>query len=92
MVPVPLIGRLTGAAMLAAGVAITVVFGGGLLVFLWEEVAAGMRGSPRPANLMGLLLMGPIVGVAPALLGLVLVRRGWRRWRLPLTAETHDEP
>ena len=79
MIPALLLQRLTGAAMIAAGLAIAVVFGGGLIIYLWTEIAAMLRGAGRPAGMMSALLMGPIVGVAPALLGLVLVRMGWRR-------------
>ena len=77
--------QLLGALMVAAGAAITVVFGGGLVLFLWMDIADLMRGSADATRLMSTLLVGPIVGGAPALLGLVLVRKGWRRWRLPAT-------
>lgn len=75
------VDKLAGALMMAAGAAITVVFGGGLVLFLWLDIAALMRGAPDVTRLMSTLLVGPIVGGAPALLGLVLARMGWRRWR-----------
>ncbi|WP_293682191.1 hypothetical protein [uncultured Phenylobacterium sp.] len=92
MIPVSLTQRLIGVAMITAGAAIAVVFGGGLLLFLWEEIAAGIRGSPRPMNLMSILLIGPLVGVAPALLGVALARRGWQRCRPQSLAEPEDAP
>jgi hypothetical protein len=75
------IRRLLGILMMAAGLAITVVFGGGLAIFLWVDLARLADGSVNVGRLMSTLLVGPIVGGAPALLGLVLAQKGWRRWR-----------
>ena len=86
----PAVRKLFAVLMMAAGVTITVVFGGGLVLFLWMDIADLMRGSADATRLMSTLLVGPIVGGAPALLGLALVRMGWRRWR-PLT-DIGDEP
>ncbi|HEX7948341.1 MAG TPA: hypothetical protein VF495_26990 [Phenylobacterium sp.] len=73
--------QLVGVAMIATGVAIAVVFGGGLVLFLWTDVANVMRGSAQNLSLMQTVVVGPIVGGVPALLGVVLARRGWRRLR-----------
>ena len=75
--------RLVGVGMIAAGAAIVVVFGGGLVLFLWTVVANLMRGAPQNMSRMQTVLVGPIVGGVPALLGVVLARQGWRRLRPP---------
>jgi hypothetical protein len=75
------VNPLVGVGMIAAGLAIAVVFGGGLVLFLWTDVANLMRGAPHSMSLMQTVLVGPIVGGVPALLGLVLARRGWQRLR-----------
>lgn len=73
--------------MIIAGAAIALVFAGGLLVFLWADAGALMRGTANTPRLMSMILVGPIVGLAPALLGLALARRGWRRFRGKLSPE-----
>ena len=78
--------QLVGVAMIAAGGAIAVVFGGGLVLFLWTDVAELMAGAPQSLSLMQTVLVGPIVGGVPALLGLVLAHRGWR-WLRPLPVD-----
>ena len=84
---------IVGSLMMAAGAAIALVFGGGLVAFLVTDIGDVIRGTPNVGRLMTTLLVGPIVGGAPALLGLVLVRMGWRRIRPPSTAleESWDE-
>ena len=87
--------RLVGVAMIAAGVAITLLFGGGLVLFLWMDVANLMRGSPQNLSLVQTVVVGPIVGGVPALLGVVLARQGWRRLRPqpePPADEFEDAP
>lgn len=81
--------RLLGLLMIVAGAAIAVVFAGGLVVFAWVEVANLIAGSANPNRFLSVVLMGPIVGLAPALLGLVLARNGWRRLR-PLRETEED--
>lgn len=76
--------KLLGALMLAAGAAIALVFGGGAIAILLHQFGLVMQGRPQVAGLMETLLVAPIVGGAPALLGLVLVRMGWRRIRPPV--------
>ena len=66
---------------IAAGAVIAVVFAGGLAVVLWFEVSDLIAGTSNGARLMSTLLIGPMVGLAPALLGLALAQRGWRRLR-----------
>lgn len=84
--------QLIGVAMMLAGAAITVMFGGGLVLFLWSDIQNLMRGSPQNMSLMQTVLVGPIVGGVPALLGLVLMRRGWRRLRPSLRTPTSETP
>jgi hypothetical protein len=44
-------------------------------------VASLTRGSAQNLSLMQTVVVGPIVGGVPALLGVVLARQGWRRLR-----------
>lgn len=77
-----------GGVMVLAGLAITTVFGGGAIAILAQQVALVVDGRPKVGALMEVLLVAPLVGGAPALLGLVLARNGWRRIRpLPETPE-----
>lgn len=77
-----------GAIMMAVGLAIALVFGGGAIAILLQQFALVMQGRPQVAGLMETLLVAPIVGGAPALLGLVLARMGWRRIRPPAEPPT----
>lgn len=81
---------ILGGVLMAAGLAIAVVFGGGLIAFLWVDLAKLADGTVDAGRLISTLLVGPIVGGAPALLGVVLVRKGWRRW-YPVAADPGDD-
>ena len=67
--------------MMLAGAVIAGVFGGGLALFLWVDTRTLMQGATNATHLMTTVLIGPIVGLAPALLGVVLAQKGWRRLR-----------
>jgi hypothetical protein len=75
--------QVIGGLMMLFGAAITAVFGGGAIAVLVHQFALVMQGRPQVGGLMEALLVAPIVGGAPALLGLVLARMGWRRIHPP---------
>lgn len=85
-----LASRIAGLLMIAAGIATFAAFGGGLVSVVAHQATALMQKRAEVGGLMTTLLVAPIVGVAPALLGLVLARNGWRRLRSP--TEAGDEP
>ena len=76
---------LIGGVMILFGGGIALLFGGGAIAILLHEFGLVVEGRPQVGGLMEALLVAPIVGGAPALLGLVLARMGWRRIR-PLEA------
>ncbi|WP_293904585.1 hypothetical protein [Phenylobacterium sp.] len=80
--------RLRGAGMMAAGAAIAAVFGGGTAVFLWRSFANALSGA-HFGDVMTTVIVAPLVGGVPALLGVVLAQMGWRRFR---GSATHDAP
>jgi len=80
---------IAGVLMIVAGLAITAVFGGGAIAILAQQITLAVQGRPHVGGLMEALLVAPIVGGAPALLGLVLARMGWRRIRPPLAPTDH---
>jgi hypothetical protein len=75
--------QVIGGLMMLFGAAITAVFGGGAIAILVHQFTLVMQGRPQVGGLMEALLVAPSVGGAPALLGLVLARKGWRRIRPP---------
>jgi hypothetical protein len=84
--------RFVGGLMMLIGAAIVLVFGGGAVAVLVNQFALVIQGRPQVGGLMEALLVAPIVGGAPALLGLVLARMGWRRVRPPPPGSLSGEP
>lgn len=81
--------RLTACVMIATGVVIALVFAGGATGLLVDQLVRLIDGRADLRALMEILLVAPLAGGAPALLGLVMARNGWRR--LHPAAETPDD-
>lgn len=85
-----LAARALGVGMILAGVAIFGMFGVGLAGVAVHQVSTLLDRHAEVGGLMTTLLVAPIIGFAPALLGLVLARNGWRRLRREPDQETDD--